>query len=194
MSEPVSLDNFTDEELVTLSLSDKDCFGELVDRYTGKLSRYIFRITKATREDVQDILQNVFIKAYTNLNGFDTRLKFSSWIYRITYNEVVSRYRQHRRRPEGYKIDLEDDDMQRFASELSLEAEFDQSVRIEVVRQSIDSLDEKYQQVLVLRYLEDKNYDEIADILKKPPGTVAALIHRAKKKLTDQLNEHRNSL
>lgn len=194
MSEPVSLDNFTDEELVALSLSDKDCFGELVDRYTSKLSRYVFRITKATREDVQDILQNVFIKAYTNLNGFDTRLKFSSWIYRITYNEVVSRYRQHRRRPEGYKIDLEDDDMQRFASELSLEGEFDQSVRIEVVRQSIDFLDEKYQQVLVLRYLEDKNYDEIADILKKPPGTVAALIHRAKKKLTDQLNEHRHSL
>lgn len=180
----------TDKELVQLSLIEKEAFGYIVDRYEAKLSRYIRRITRATEEDVADILQEVFIKAFVNLRGFDTSLPFSSWIYRITYNEVVSRHRKIVRRPEGNRQEFEDNDLSHLADSFSVEEEHDQSFTKEAISSLLDGLDIKYRQAIVLFYLEEKSYDEISDIMKKPPGTVATLLHRAKKKLKKLAQEH----
>ena len=71
---------YTDVELVRLSLGDQEYFGLLVERYEQKLHRYIQRITYVTSEDQEDMLQNIFLKVYINLNGFNTDLSFNSWI------------------------------------------------------------------------------------------------------------------
>ncbi|MDD5489902.1 MAG: sigma-70 family RNA polymerase sigma factor, partial [Candidatus Moranbacteria bacterium] len=77
----------TDEEMVALTLKNQDYFACLVERYEPKLMRYIRRISAATQEDAEDLLQDVFVKVYRNLNDFDQKLKFSSWIYRIAHNQ-----------------------------------------------------------------------------------------------------------
>ena len=80
----------SDEEVVRLIIQgDKNLFGDLIDKYEAKLTRYIMRFTQHT-EDVSDIIQVVFIKAYTNLQSFDTTRSFNSWIYRIAHNESVT--------------------------------------------------------------------------------------------------------
>ena len=94
----------TDTEIVQLSLNNKDFFAILIERYESPLSRYVRRLGVGDNEDVQDLLQNVFIKTYQNLNDFDQDLSFSSWIYRITHNETISFFRKKNVRPEGNAV------------------------------------------------------------------------------------------
>ena len=82
-----------DGEIVRRTLADKEAFVVLIERYEAKLERYLTRLGVGLPEDREDILQNVFIKAYKNLNSFDPTLTFSSWIYRIAHNETMSFFR-----------------------------------------------------------------------------------------------------
>lgn len=182
-------DEKTDEELVGLTLRDQDFFSCLVDRYTGKLTRYIMRISAATKEDAEDLLQEVFVKAYRNLHDFDQSLKFSSWIYRIAHNQVISQWRKMKSRPQVIKFEADEDFLKFIASDADLAGDTERKFEAEEVRKQIGKLDEKYQTVLVLKFLEGKDYKEISDILQKPLGTVATLINRAKKQLKRLINE-----
>ncbi len=168
----------TDNELVKLSLEDPDHFLCLIKRYEDSLLRYIIRISKFSREDAEDVLQDVLIKTYYNLNDFDKELKFSSWIYRITHNEAVSAIRKKVVRPQ---ISLEAEDLEIFGDVFDIEKDLDNTLDRKVIDEALSKLDEKYREVLVLRYLDEKDYVEIADILKKPVSTVGNLILRGKK-------------
>ncbi|MFH1508838.1 MAG: RNA polymerase sigma factor [bacterium] len=180
-------DQKTDEQLVSLTLQDEDWYLCLMNRYEDKLIRYIKRISSATDEDAEDILQEVFIKAYQNLNDFDQGLKYSSWIYRITHNQVISQFRKVQARPQ--LIGSEDSEiiLNLIADDSNhdVKEKIDNSLRSEKIKLALTKLDNKYQEVLVLKYLEDYNYKEISDILRKPEGTISTLISRAKKKLKD---------
>lgn len=179
----------SDEELVTLTLQERSHYGYLVERYEARLARYIRRLGVRDPEDQRDVLQEVFIKAYRNLNSFDTKLSFSSWIYRIAHNEAVSWFRKYKVRPEGHLIADSDEVLALVGSEEESAAEqFDRSVNAEEVKMALSSIDEKYRQVLVLRFFEHKEYEEISDILKLPVGSVGTLIHRGKKQLAAALN------
>lgn len=171
----------TDAQLVALTLQDREMFLYLMQRYEQKLLHYIYRISSSNKEDAEDILQDVFMKAYSNLNGFDQKKSFSSWIYRIAHNETISHFRKKKARP---SIAVETEDLARFADELDIAELLDTTLLQERVRAIINELDEKYRDVLVLKFLEEKSYDEIADIIRKPKGTVGTLINRAKKKFT----------
>jgi RNA polymerase sigma-70 factor (ECF subfamily) len=173
-----SFDSKTDEELVELSLKDSDNFLYLSKRYEEKLLRYITRISKFSREDAEDVLQEVFIKTYYNLNGFDKELKFSSWIYRIAHNQAVSAIRKKVVRPTVY---LEESDLEKFGDVFDMVKNIDNSIDRKIIDEALSKLDEKYREVLVLRFLDEKEYVEIADILKKPVSTIGNLILRGKK-------------
>lgn len=180
----------SDEEVVKLTLKDKQYFGILFDRYEAKLSRYIARLGVINEDDRHDVLQDIFLKVYRNLNGFDTSLKFSSWIYRIAHNEAISWYRKRNVRPEGHLIS-DSEEILSFSSskEDTAEVIFDRNVNAEQVNSALQKLDQKYRSVLILRFFEHKEYEEISDILKLPVGSVGTLIHRGKKQLADVLNE-----
>lgn len=178
MIEIESCDSKTDEELVELSLKDSDHFLCLSKRYEEKLLRYIIRISKFSRSDAEDVLQEVFIKTYYNLNGFDKELRFSSWIYRIAHNEAVSAIRKKVVRPTVY---LEEADLEKFVDVFDMTKDIDNSLDRKMIDVALSKLDEKYREILVLRFLDEKDYVEIADILKKPVSTVGNLILRGKK-------------
>ncbi len=179
----------SDEELVQRCLSDTQFFGEIIERYEKKLHLYIKRKSNASSEDIKDILQNIFIKVYKNINDFDPTLRFSSWIYRIAHNEMIDWYRKEKRTPRIY---LEENEtlFKAIASETNLTNDALVDEAKVNIRKVIESLPQKYQEIVELRFFEDKTYEEIADILKIPPGTVAIRINRVKKKLEEVLQPY----
>jgi len=180
----------TDEAVVIAALADKEQFGVLMDRYEAKLRRYIARLGIRNPDDQLDVLQDIFIKVYRNLNGFDQKLKFSSWIYRIAHNEAISAYRKKNVRPEGHLIADSEELLSFAAGNLdSAELQFDHTINAEVLQQALLKLDKKYEAVLILRFFEHKDYDEISDILQIPIGSVGTLIHRGKKQLASVIND-----
>lgn len=180
----------SDENLVVLSLQNSENFKHLISRYQDKFSQYIRRKTTASKEDVEDLLQNIFIKIYLNLRGFDTSLKFSSWAYRIAHNEIISWYRRKKIRPQINFEDYEEENLiNYFKEDTNLEKEFDHNELKERIKESIDKLDEKYKDIIILRFLEEKEYEEISDILQIPLGTVSTLIYRGKKELQKLLTK-----
>jgi RNA polymerase sigma-70 factor, ECF subfamily len=180
----------TDKEMVELALRERAFFGHIVARYNGRLSRYIARLGVKNPEDNEDVLQEIFIKVYKNLNEFDRSLPFSSWIYRIAHNEAITWYRKLKVRPEGYLVGESESVLNMIGDDSEdAESHFDRKTTAEALGRSLERLDDKYRDVLILRYFEHLEYEEISDVLKIPVGTVGTLIHRAKKKLRDQLNQ-----
>ena len=168
-----------DAVLVERSIENPDEYGKIVEKYEAPLLRYLLRISNISREEAEDLLQNVFLKAYQNLNDFDANLKFSSWIYRIAHNEAISSWRRKSARAE--EVNLESaDSAQLLQSTLDIPASTDQKLLAGFVRSILTKIPQKYREVLILRYLEEKDYSEISDILRRPMGSVATLVHRAK--------------
>ncbi len=180
-----SADNHSrsDEELVLLTLQNEVYYADLIERYQGKLRRYIRRISNFPEEDIDDILQDIFIKAYQNLNDFDRKLKFSSWIYRITHNEVISKYRKYKARPQNIIAVDDEKIINKFAADINISEDIDKNYLKKALVKVLQTLERKYREILVLRYFEDKSYEEISDILRKPVNTIGTLLKRAKEKL-----------
>ena len=181
MMQNVGLENQKDEDLIPLILKNGDYFVYLVDRYEKKLSRYIKRIAGLNHQDTEDVLQNIFLKVYQNLNDFDVSLKFSSWIYRISHNEIISFWRKTKARPQFIGGEEIDEFLHNIASEINTGKEIEDKNLRDDIKKILAKIDLKYREVLILKSLEEKSYEEISDILKKPMGTVATLINRAKK-------------
>lgn len=179
----------TDEELVILTLKEQSFFGYIIERYEAKLKRYIARLGVHNYDDQLDVMQDIFIKSYKNLNTFDTSLPFSSWIYRIAHNEAISWYRKQNVRPEGHLAAAGDEILSLLSSkEEGVEISIDQSINAEELARALKEIEVKYQEAIILRYFEHKEYEEIADILKIPIGSVGTLISRGKKQLQLALN------
>lgn len=178
-------DSRTDQELVSAALLDRHAFSEIVHRYEAAIRRYVKRLSGVDDGDADDLLQEIFIKVFINLNDYDPGLKFSSWLYRIAHNETVSFLRKKNVRPRVLNLSAEDAD--EFFGQLADDKDFVELARqrddARIMRDFLSRLEPKYKEALVLRFLEEKSYTEIGDILKIPEGTVATLINRGKKEL-----------
>lgn len=181
----ISFATALDNELVEFSKTNPDAFGELVRRYQDRLFRYVRRISYFGNEDGEDIVQEVFLKMYRGLNSFDGTLKFSTWAYGITHNAVIDAIRRKQSRPQTVYFEAEDI-MKLFPSEEDLGAHIEAKEAVEILRRSIEELPYKYREAMVLRFLEEKSYEEMMDILQKPKGTVATLVARGRKILVDR--------
>jgi len=180
--------NKTDEQIVILTLKNQDYYLCLMKRYETKLLNYILKISNISREDAEDILQEVFVKAYQNLNDFDLNFKFSNWIYSIAHNTTISVFRKKNVRPQT--VSWEDKDLNNILkSTLDVEDESLQKLTYKHILKIINQMPLKYKDVLILKFVEGKDYREISDILHKPMGTIATLINRAKKSLKQELEK-----
>jgi RNA polymerase sigma-70 factor (ECF subfamily) len=180
MEHEVIKEEKTDEELVRLTLSDQRFFAEIVNKYEKPLSRYVRRLMPSLGEEKKDMLQEIFIKTYLHLNSFNGELKFSSWVYRIAHNHIVSELRKRDARPKT--VSLENSEYGAFAHKALDESTTEHDARYakEEVEYVLGKMDDEYRTVLILRFLEEKDYSEISDILKKSVGTVGTMISRAK--------------
>lgn len=167
----------SDEKIVKLIQGGKvEKFGEIIERYQGKLFGYIKNLINQNNMEVEDVVEDTLISAYQNLNGFDTSKKFSSWIYRIAHNKAIDYFKKKRLKKES----LEDKDEtiesnKKLIEELEIEKE-----NKAMVNKAVDKLELKYKEVVVLYFFEDKSYEEISDILHISTSSVGVLLFRAK--------------
>ncbi|MBN2884328.1 sigma-70 family RNA polymerase sigma factor [Patescibacteria group bacterium] len=163
----------SDEEIIEKVRSeDQELYVIIVDRYQEKLLRYAKNLIQDDN-NAADIVQESFIKAFINLRGFNTKKKFSSWIYRIVHNEAINIAKKIRKETPI----LEDMD---FKSEEDVELNFEKREIIEKVEKCFAQINLIYAEPLRLFYVDEKSYEEISDILRLPMGTVATRISRAK--------------
>jgi RNA polymerase sigma-70 factor (ECF subfamily) len=155
---------------------DRPAFTELVRRHQGRVRSLLLRLC-ADRTLADDLAQEVFLRAFRGLVGFEGRSSFGTWVYRIAYN-VFLNYRARARElwslPEDYetRAAAPEDAMSAGRSDLRRDLEG-----------AIDALPERYRAVVVLYYLHEVSYPEIAEILDVPLGTVKTHLHRAKRLL-----------
>lgn len=181
----------TDSKLVVAALRDKSAYAELVRRWEGPLARYVRRILGQSGQSTEDVLQDTFIKAYINLNDFDADRPFGPWIYRIARNEAINYLRKKRLEPQlatdGDACLL----LERMSDGVTAQDIYDSS-RVDLqIRSAIERMVPRYREALILRYLEEKGYDEISEILGVPGGTVATLINRGTKQLRAALESEK---
>ena len=169
-----SLASLSDEKVVEkVRRENKDYFAEIMARYQTKLLRYAGNLLRDDYK-AQDVVQEAFIKAYINLNGFNVNKKFSSWIYRIVHNEAMNMaIKDSKQIPLNEEFELD--------SGVDIEEDLIRKEVVEHTRSCLGELPSIYAEPLVLFYLEEKSYGEISDILRLPMGTVATHINRAKK-------------
>src|SRR3989339_869772 len=152
--------DLTDEEIAVRASRERFLFSAIMTRYQERLGRYIRRLGVFDKEEVEDILQDVFVKVYKNLQGFDPTLSFSSWIYRIAHNETMSYFRKKILRPQGHYVADAEKVFLTLGSNFNLEKELDLKIKADVLAKVLPKLPKKYREVLVLRYYEEKSYQE----------------------------------
>lgn len=159
---------------------DSEAFGFLIERYEERLKRYGRKFLN-TREDIEDIVQEVFIKAYTHIQSFDPEQRFSPWIYRIAHNEFVNELRKKSRQPLAF---FDPDIILPFViSSETTDGPTEQAELKKMMEEFLVELDEKYREPLVLFFYEDLSYQDISEVLHIPVTTVGVRISRAKDKL-----------
>lgn len=186
-----------DSELIRAALRGDDRgYKLLMKKYHGQIASFIYRMVR-DREQVEDLTQESFIKAFASLKSFNEEYAFSTWLYKIATNNCIDYIRK--KKLQTYSIDkpIESKDSD-FTFELTDETyETDREIirhqRATVISEAIARLPEKYRTVIRLRHTEEKSYEEIAEELKLPLGTVKAHIFRARELLYKYLrNKIRN--
>ncbi|MBS3903088.1 MAG: RNA polymerase sigma factor [Anaplasmataceae bacterium] len=178
----------TDEEIAhQVQRGKKELFGVLIERYEGRLIRYARKFL-LERQDAEDKVQEVFIKAYVNIQSFQTSRKFSSWIYRIAHNEFINAIKKR----SGESIFFFDPDTI-FPHPLSRDEADSEATRREtkeLLDQTLQKIDPKYREVLVLYYYEDLDYKTISEILEIPISTVGVRLKRGKESMRKIIEQH----
>lgn len=167
------LKKISDEQLVEkVRKENKELYAEIVNRYEDKLMRYATYLI-SDNDKAADVVQESFIKAFVNLNGFNSKKKFSSWIYRIAHNEAMNAVKKYNKEsPINQDMD--------FSSDVNLEEEFSKKQIQEMAQKCLNNMPIKYSEPLMLHFIEDYSYEDISNILRLPMGTVATRINRAK--------------
>lgn len=169
---------------------DQAAYSDIVQYYQDRIYQHCYRML-GNRHEAEDIAQEAFIRAYINIDSFDERRNFSTWLYRIATNLTIDRLRK--RKPDYY-LDAEISGTEgltmysQLSSSNPLPVEEVESLELNrYIHQKISELPPKYRSIIVLRYLEEFSLQEISEILNIPIGTVKTRIHRGREALRKKL-------
>lgn len=154
---------------------DREAFGGLVEQYRDNVYRLAYRMC-GNAYDADEAAQEAFVAAWRALPNFRGDAKFSTWLYRLTTNaaiDVMRREKRHQTVGDGEMIDVADDAD-------SPQETVERTEQQEAVQKALSTLSEEYREILLLRYMEELDYSEIAEVLQLPSGTVKSRINRAK--------------
>jgi RNA polymerase sigma-70 factor (ECF subfamily) len=166
---------------------DVSAFDSLVLRHKDRIYRLVYRMLDGGSE-VDDVTQEIFLKAYRKIRGFHCRSSFSTWLTRIAMNHCVN-YLRGQRRCRFFPIGIGDQE----SSPIKQQVEAECAEKCEKVCQSINSLSPKQRAVIILRYFEDHSCEEMAEILNCSIGTVKSRLFHARKKLKERLEPYLRS-
>jgi RNA polymerase sigma-70 factor (ECF subfamily) len=178
---------------------DREAFSSLVHEYQHKVFGFVMRSLRCDRETAADLSQEVFLRAYRGLRGFDGQARFSTWLHKIALNVCISDYRARRTQKRGrwtFSLDAPIAGTDDLAAGLpaSSSGPSDGAYHREIaaaVRAAVDELPDEFRQAVLLRDLQNLSYEEIGEILGVPPGTVRSRIHRGRLILQHKLREYK---
>jgi RNA polymerase sigma-70 factor (ECF subfamily) len=164
-----------DSELVARSLrGDERAFRDLIERHHA-VAYAVVRGILGNRDEVQDVMQLVYLKAYQGLAGFRGEAKFSTWLYQIARREALDV--SSRKRYEH--ADIDEIEVAARAGDAPDAAVRERGMR-GWIEGALGELDEAYRTAIELRYMAEKSYEEIAETMQLPVGTVKTYVHRGK--------------
>lgn len=196
LDKTVSFENLSDHELIEATKKgDEDAFAEIINRYRNPITNYLYRFLYDYEEAV-DLAQETFVRVYFALERYHTKYAFSTYIYRIASNLAISEIRKRKRRKtlsltglfqssENEEIEFQPPD------EKSLpEADVLEDEQRKVIEKAIATLPDKYRAAIILRDVEGKSYDEVAEVLELGLGTTKSRISRGRKLLREKLEHY----
>ena len=171
-----------EEKLIIDAISgEASAFGLLYDKYQPQIYRFIY-LKVSHREEAEDLTHQVFFKAWQNIGNYQMKgLPFSSWLYRIARNDVIDHYRTR-------KANLDIESVDEPAVKDLTEQKIDDNIKLESVRKAVLQLNHEQQDVILMRFVEELSFGEIAKIMDKSNGAVRILQHRAIRNLKKILN------
>lgn len=182
-----------DLHLITAAIrGEQAAYKELMKKYRDAIFNLIHRIIR-DREQVEDHTQETFVKAFASLRNFNREYAFSTWLYKIATNSSIDYIRKKKLLTMSINkpISTEDSDYTFELPDSTYEPDkfIIQGQKSKIIAEAIEQLPPKYRQVIILRHNEERDYSEIAKILKIPIGTVKAHIFRARELLSKYLRE-----
>lgn len=175
-----------DDQLISdAKKGDQRAYKRIMEKYEKPLFFHVYKMVK-DRNQVEDIVQEAFMKAFKNLESYNTNYAFSTWLYRITTNHTIDYLRKKKLKTTSIHnpIKTKDGEME---IEISGDSKTDRQVirkeRKQIINNAIQNLPEKYRVVIEMRHLQELSYQEISDELDLPLGTVKAHIFRAREML-----------
>lgn len=188
----INSDTIPDKDLLfDLVNGDMEAFNVIVDRYKNRLLNFVYRFVK-DYDVAEDIVQETFLRVFRKRRDYKAIANFSTWIFTIAGNLAKSELRR-RKRWRFLSIDASDDDEKTFEiQDPGMRPDRIAAVRIlnENVQNSIDMLQNKYKEALILRDIEGMSYQQIAEVIGVPVGTVKSRVNRARLKLQKKLKGH----
>ncbi len=201
------LDDLTERQFSDKALSDfklideatsgnEKAYAELMRRYRKSVYHTLLKMVHNT-DDAEDLTIEAFAKAFRNLPKFKKEYTFSTWLFRIATNNCIDFIRKKRLETlsintsynndngENLNLDIRDEDLDPQESAIRVQ-------KIELIRNIVTQLPPKYQKLVQLRYFEELSYDEIANALDAPLGTVKAQLHRARELLLELVRERKD--
>jgi RNA polymerase sigma-70 factor (ECF subfamily) len=175
-----------DEELIERTLAgDKEAFGRLAQKYQDRVYNLALPIV-GNAEDALDVVQDTFLQALSHLANFRRSSRFYTWLYRIAYNSAVGALRKRRKTS---SIDAATEEFgDSFEAQIDApDAEARRQDDARLLREALEKLPVEYRAPLVMREIDGANYEQIAEALDVPVGTVRSRLHRARAALRESL-------
>ena len=192
---PGDAEQVDDKELVAAALKgDESAYGELLERFRRPLFSLIYRMI-GDREQAEDLAQESFVKAFNNLDSYNPKYRFSSWLFKIANNHSIDHLRRARLptvsiHGSPHAANAEREEETRIVLETPDESPEEEYLALELggeIEDAIRRLRAEYRTAVILRHIENRPYEEIAEIMEVPIGTVKTFLHRARAELRNAL-------
>lgn len=158
---------------------NKQAYAHIINKYKNRLYATILRMTR-NPQNAQDLVQEAFIKVYQQLNKYDQKGSFSSWIYRVAINHCMDEFRK-----KSYKMKQAEINEEKIVNTNHPEVVFLKKEKSRQLERLIATLPEDERMIILLRYVSELSYNEISELIEIPLSDVRNKLHRAKKKMRD---------
>jgi RNA polymerase sigma factor (sigma-70 family) len=189
-----------DFELIRKAVEHNDgkAYGSLMKRYRKPVYHMVYKMVR-NNNDAEDLTIEAFAKAFKNLSKFNPEYTFSTWLFRIATNNCIDFIRKKKLHTTSIDSTYTNDDGESVGMEIRDQSMNPQDIaihqqKIEIMRMIVQKLPAKYQSLVALRYFDELSYEEIAQELQAPLGTVKAQLHRARELLQDLVRPSRDDI
>src|SRR5918992_135069 len=191
MSDPGAAPDGIDAVIQRCLAGDQDAWAQIVQQHWRKVFNIAYKFT-GKHDEAEDLTQDVFLKIFKSLDTFDRRANFQTWLVSVSRNLCIDHYRSVRKERETIDRDVDAGELSPGAQKVSPVAALEHKDRVELLKKALDHLPPTLRSAVLLRDIQELSYQEIADKLNLPEGTVKSRINRGRTELARQIQRLRD--